>query len=313
MEPIQSALKQWLKNKEGFQASMEEMRAKVLESDRIQQLLEKHPELTDEDISKQLMKLYEYKSASLACEKCGSLENCINVIPGYAPQARVEDRKIKLMYHECPRKEKQLKELEQQAFVKSLHMPREIHEATFSQLHLKANGRSKALTHISKFYEDSENGVVPEKGAYLHGSFGVGKTYLLAALANELAKKKVDTYFIYMPEFVREMKASISDSTINEKIDRFKRATVLILDDIGAEFLSPWFRDEVLGAILQFRMMERLPVFFTSNYSLDELESLLAKSGKGELDQLKAARIMERIEQVSVAIGVDGENFRNKS
>lgn len=46
-----------------------------------------------------------------------------------------------------------------------------------------------------------------------------------------------------------------------KKSTDLKMQTVLILDDIGAEFLSSWFRDEILGAILQYRMMERLPVF----------------------------------------------------
>lgn len=62
----------------------------------------------------------------------------------------------------------------------------------------------------------------------------------------------------------------------------------MILDDIGAEFLSSWFRDEILGAILQYRMMERLPVFFTSNYTPEELETMLSQSGRGKMEQLKA-------------------------
>lgn len=134
---------------------------------------------------------------------------------------------------------------------------------------------------------------------------------MLAALANHLAEQKIDTYFIYMPELVREMKSSISDSTINEKIDRFKNATVLILDDIGAEFLSSWFRDEILGAILQYRMMERLPVFFTSNYTPEELETMLSQSGRGKMEQLKSARIMERIRQVSEPVEINGKNYRD--
>ena len=37
---------------------------------------------------------------------------------------------------------------------------------------------------------------------------------------------------------------------------------VLILDDIGSEMNTQWVRDEVLGPILQFRMLEELPTFF---------------------------------------------------
>ncbi|PKR79252.1 primosomal protein DnaI [Halalkalibacillus sediminis] len=310
MKPIQSALKQWMRSNESFQSSLQEVKKEVLASSDVQQLLQQHPELTNEQVEKQLIKLYEYDVQSKACEKCASLDKCVNVIPGFVPHAIVENQRIRLSYHECPRKEKQIAQNEHRSLIKSLHMPKEIYEASFDKVDLTDPERKQALAQVRKFFVDSQN-ELPQKGLYLHGSFGVGKTYLLGALANELAQLKIDTYFIYMPEFVREIKASISDSTINEKIDRFKKASVLVLDDIGAEFLSPWFRDEVLGAILQYRMMERLPVFFTSNYDLDELKNNLARSGKGEYDELKAARIMERIRQVSQPIEVKGLNHRD--
>src|SRR5699024_8401918 len=128
------------------------------------------------------------------------------------------------------------------------------------------------------------------------------KTYLLGALANELKKQHISSMLIYMPEFVREMKSSIKDDSINEKINYFKDTDVLMLDDIGAETQSAWFRDEILGSILQYRMMERLPVFFTSNYNLEKLEELLAFSNRGGVEEVKAGRIIERIKQVSTEV-----------
>lgn len=89
-----------------------------------------------------------------------------------------------------------------------------------------------------------------------------------------------------------------------------KEVPVLILDDIGAETLSPWARDEVLGAILQYRVSENLPVLYTSNYTYDELEEHLAHSQKAGVEQLKAMRIMERIRYYTDAYKVDGINRR---
>ncbi|MDI5788502.1 hypothetical protein PO124_09190 [Bacillus licheniformis] len=40
-----------------------------------------------------------------------------------------------------------------------------------------------------------------------------------------------------------------------------KSTPILMLDDIGAESMSSWVRDEVLGAILQHRMSQQLPTF----------------------------------------------------
>ena len=55
-------------------------------------------------------------------------------------------------------------------------------------------------------------------------------------------------------------------NTLNEKIDYVKKAPVLMLDDIGAETMSAWTRDEILGTILHYRMSEQLPTFITSNF-----------------------------------------------
>ncbi|SRR5690625_4922912 len=313
MEPIQTALNKWLKNSENFQESLQTMKKQVLSSPEVKQFLDDHPELTRSEIDKQLIKLYEYESQSKRCEKCDSLDQCCNVIQGFVPEISLENNRIKLRYSECPRKLEQLQMQEKRNLIKSLHMPREILEGSFqSILDFKAEGRIDAVTKIMEFYEQSKNGKIPAKGMYLYGQYGVGKTYLLAALANELTRLNIDTFFIYMPEFAREIRASINDSSINDKIDRFKNASVLVLDDIGAEYLSSWFRDEILSSILQYRMMERLPVFFTSNYRPKQLEENLSWSNKGHIEELKAQRIMERIYQVSVPVEVKGENYRNK-
>lgn len=154
-------------------------------------------------------------------------------------------------------------------------------------------------------------GKVPERGFYLYGNFGIGKSFILGALANELATRRIQTVVVYVPEFLREMKQSIQNQTLDEKVEFVKRAPVLMLDDIGAETMSTWTRDEVLGTILQYRMAEKLPVFFTSNFNYNELEHHLTTSQRGEKEPIKAARIMERIRMVSHPYKLGGENWRD--
>ena len=74
---------------------------------------------------------------------------------------------------------------------------------------------------------------------------------------------------------------------------------VLLIDDIGAENNSPWSRDEVLGTILQYRMDSDLTTFFTSNFTINELETELSETNKGT-DLIKARRIIERIKYLTV-------------
>ena len=150
------------------------------------------------------------------------------------------------------------------------------------------------------------------RGIYLYGGLGVGKSYLLGAACNKLAERNIGSYMVYTPEFFREMKGAIAEQRVEEKIQALQEVPVLIFDDIGAESISGWARDEVLGPILQYRIMENLPTLYTSNYDYDQLEKHLAYSQKGGIEQLKAKRIMERIRHYTDAYFLNGRNRRKQ-
>lgn len=47
------------------------------------------------------------------------------------------------------------------------------------------------------------------------------------------------------------MKQAIGKDQVAEKLDAVKRSPILMIDDIGADAMSSWIRDEVFGVILQ--------------------------------------------------------------
>jgi len=145
------------------------------------------------------------------------------------------------------------------------------------------------MDFLNKYTKDT-----PMKGMYLSGVFGSGKTYILAAFANELAKKGLRVSFVYYPDLVRELKSSIGTGDLEEKVSKLKKVDVLMLDDIGGETASAFIRDEVLGPILQHRVLDELPTFFTSNLKMRVLIEALAMD-KTPAEMAKAARIYERI------------------
>ena len=106
-----------------------------------------------------------------------------------------------------------------------------------------------------------------------------------------------------------DVKNAISSGLVKDKIDQVKTAQVLILDDIGAEQSSPWMRDEILQVILQHRMQENLPTFFTSNFSFADLEHHFANSKNGD-ETWQAKRVMERIKFLAQEVHLEGENRR---
>jgi len=133
---------------------------------------------------------------------------------------------------------------------------------------------------------------------YVSGLFGAGKTYILAAMANELAKLGREITFVYYPDMVRELKSSIGTDNFESKIDALKRTEILFIDDIGGESPNGFIRDEVLGPILQHRLFDQLPTFFSSNMKSKVLIDAMAKDASNS-EKTKSTRIVERIKRLT--------------
>lgn len=308
MEKINETLKR-LTGNESFRKRYEEQKRETLSHPDVLAFLKSHEnELTQEMIDKGLMKLYEFSNQSKECHKCPSLEGCVNFMKGYHPELVIQRGTINIHYDKCPRKVMYDEKRKNEKLIQSLYVPRDILEASFNSIYTDGE-RMDATKKAASFIMNYQAGM-KQKGLYFHGKFGVGKSYFLGAIANELASKKIPSMIVYVPELFRELKSSIADSTLNEKIEMVKKVPVLMFDDIGAETMSSWTRDEVLGPILQFRMLENLPTFFTSNFDFKELEHHLSYSQRGEEEKMKARRIMERIKYLAEPVLVEGPNRR---
>ncbi|MDD4408037.1 MAG: primosomal protein DnaI, partial [Bacilli bacterium] len=241
------------------------------------------------------------------CSKCKSLHECKNKVTGFVYYPKLENNRLLFDYVACKYKKKELKETEN---IKSnfFEVPVEIKKAKMADIHKDDAKRLKIIKWLTNFYNtyQKDNKL---KGLYLCGSFGSGKTYLISALLNELSKKDNDTVIIYYPELLRSLKESFESNDFSIKINRIKKADLLLLDDIGAETVTPWNRDEILGTILQYRMDNKLATFFTSNLNLKELESHFINN-KTPSEAIKARRIIERIKQITEYQELISENRR---
>ncbi|MDP4154952.1 MAG: primosomal protein DnaI [Bacillota bacterium] len=309
MEKINQTLKR-LAASDKFQERYSKMKNQVLQHPDIKAFLaENSGRINQEMIEKSIIKLFEFTNQNKDCDQCPSLEGCVNILKGYEPKLVLTQNIIDVHYVPCKRKIMEDEKRKNERLIKSLYVPKDILNATLDEFE-DDPGREAALDKAISFLENLNAGKKP-KGLYLYGNFGVGKSYLLGAIANELAKRQISSMIVYVPELFRELKSSIGDSTLNEKIEALKTEQILMLDDIGAEAVSSWTRDEILGPILQFRMLENLPTFFTSNFDHNELEHHLTYSQRGEEEKMKARRIMERIRYLSEPVKLIGSNRRN--
>ncbi|MFP4177326.1 MAG: ATP-binding protein [Acholeplasmataceae bacterium] len=146
------------------------------------------------------------------------------------------------------------------------------------------------------------------RGLYVYGRYASGKSYLISAIAQELAKRNVSVLFCYMPDLVRSIKQGMNEGNLEERVNQLKRADVLMLDDIGGENMSPWFRDEVLVPVMQYRLSASLPVFMTSNYDYIKLVDAMT-AVNDEANRVKAARLVQRLRKLMVYVKLSAQEY----
>ena len=236
------------------------------------------------------------------CSNCKGIVECKNKIKGFAYLPRVVDSNLIFEYKPCRFKKNEIKKEKKLKNVKNFNTPEFLKEASISKIYKTDKNRFKAITWLLDFLDNYKEG---DKGLFLHGNFGCGKTYLIAATLNELANIGYKTSIIFWPEFVRDM----FSNDFKESMDYVKNVDLLLIDDLGAENLTAYNRDEILCPILQYRMDNKLTTFITSNLDIKELNNHLSTSKNG-VEEIKAGRIISRIEQLTVDMEMISKNLR---
>ena len=290
-----------LGNKDKINKGLNEAYNEAKENPKFTKLV-KSLKVSDDVAMKYTSKLEDTLEELNCCKECRGLFECKNSVEGHVYYPNNDDGKIIFSYAPCKYyKEAQLKLNEK------MTSSRELENARIKDIDIEDKKRIKLIKWIKEFYDNYDQSKTM-KGLYLHGSFGSGKTFLLAALLNELTvNKKVRTEIIYFPELLRTLKDDWD--FFAGKMEYLKSVDILLVDDIGAEKVTEWGRDEVLGTILQSRMNNNLCTFFTSNLTIEELERHLSITKNSE-DTVKSRRIIERVKQLTIDMELISENRR---
>ena len=275
----------------------------ILADPRVASFIQEHG-LSQDQIKRSLPKFNQFL---VECRKVKE-GDVTYIAKGYEPILTMNEGYADVTYKET----RQLKEQqEQQAISKRINLlslPQSYRKITFADIALDDVARVDTFETLVDFVANYPS--PDQKGLYIYGDMGVGKSFMLAAMAHELSEtKKVATTIIHYPSFAIDVRNGIKDNSVKEQIDAVKEAEVLVLDDIGAEQFSSWIRDDVLQVILQYRMIEELPTFFTSNYSFADLEAKLSNGRQGD-ETWQAKRVMERIRFLAKEVHLKGVNRR---
>jgi DNA replication protein DnaC len=108
----------------------------------------------------------------------------------------------------------------------------------------------------------------------LLGSYGVGKTHLAAAIANEVLEREEQVLFAVVPDLLDHLRATFGpQSTVayDERFELVRTVPLLVLDDLGTESATAWAREK-LYQLINHRYNERLATVITTNLKPKAIE-----------------------------------------
>lgn len=174
---------------------------------------------------------------------------------------------------------------------------------------IKSKSKLPIVNAFGKILEEKEH-----RGIYVYGKMGVGKTFMLKRFAKKLAQQDKTVAFLNIADLLSKYSDTFNSVETNKASgafkNEFKKVDVLFIDDIGAESIYSWFREGFLFDVLNHRMENQMLTFFSSNYPMKELQKIEAKTEKKYKDDIKAARLLERIKALCIEFELEGNNKR---
>ena len=142
------------------------------------------------------------------------------------------------------------------------------------------------------------------KGLYLHGPAGTGKTYFLYGLMRRKRLEKQECIFINATAWLAELRQRMDGGTQNHGlgleywINRDVRSDkIMFIDDMAVEKPTEW-NDEIIYRLINYRSENMLETHFASNLTLQELS------------EKKGDRIASRIAGMCVPKEIGGKDRR---
>lgn len=171
-------------------------------------------------------------------------------------------------------------------------------DSSFQGNATKDNLKKSLFPLVKQIYE----GINSPKGFWLHGDFQKGKSFVLSLIAKEHLKRNKKVAFYLVNDLLQLCYKSMNNFnqgySLDYYINKFKNIDVLVLDDIGAETLTDWGRDNVLYPIIEYRVLKEKKTYFSSNMSMVEYITTLIN------DDLKAKRLLSRLMKTATEIYV---------
>ena len=173
----------------------------------------------------------------------------------------------------------------------------EMREWTFAKSdHTDQRNESIARKYVANFNAMREQGT----GLLLCGQVGTGKSFLAAAIANELINQGTPCLMTNFSRIISRVSEKFGgDQKYLDDLDRFD---LLIIDDLGAERDSDFTWEKVMN-VIDARYRAGLPLIITTNLGPKDF------TDRGDI---RRQRVFSRLKEMCILLEVKGADRRSK-
>ncbi len=118
--------------------------------------------------------------------------------------------------------------------------------------------------YVNKFHKHAES-------LYILGHTGLGKTHLTFSMAKEIVAKGYSVIYCTAQNMISTLEKEHFGNTETPVQEYYLNCDLLIIDDLGTEFLSPVAQSE-LYHVINHRILLKLPTIINSNLEGTDLE-----------------------------------------
>lgn len=173
----------------------------------------------------------------------------------------------------------------------------EMREWTFAKSdHTDQKNENIAHKYVSNFDAMRSQGT----GLLLCGSVGTGKSFLAAAIANELISQGTPCLMTNFSRIISRISEKFGGD--QKYLDNLNRFDLLIIDDLGAERDSEYMWEKVMD-VIDARYRAGLPLIVTTNLSPKDLY---------DPSDIRRQRVFSRLKEMCIFLEVNGADRRSK-
>lgn len=173
----------------------------------------------------------------------------------------------------------------------------EMREWTFAKSdHTDQKNENIARRYVANFDAMRSQGT----GLLLCGSVGTGKSFLAAAIANELINQGTPCLMTNFSRIISRVSEKFGGD--QKYLDDLNRFDLLIIDDLGSERDTEFTWEKVMN-VVDARYRAGLPLIITTNLTLKDL---------ADPSDIRRQRVFSRLKEMCVFLEVNGADRRNK-